>query len=122
MTVSALTLLLAGVLCGCAVVLTGAILLFLREARGTLRKLESLLPPCKETLEEVTDTFRQARQILTRTNRATQAAEEVIDRTRRIAFGVVDQLARITERAQHVCEKRLGNGAGPKPRQTGSRG
>lgn len=103
MPVSIVTLLLVGVLSGCAVVLTGAILLFLREARGTLRKLDALLP--------------QARQILTRTNRAAQAAEEVVDRTRRVAFGVVDQLARIMEKAQHFFEKRFGNGAGPKPRQ-----
>lgn len=100
---STLILLLAGVLCGCAVVLTGAILLFLREARATLRELESLLP--------------QARQILARTNRATQAAEEVVDRTRQVALGIVDQLARITGKAQHFFEKRFGNGAGPKPRQ-----
>lgn len=117
MPASTVTLLLAGVLCGCAVILTGAFLLFLREARGTLRKLESLLPPCKETLEEAADTFRQARQILTRTNKATQAAEEVVDRTRRVALGVVDQLARITGKAQHFLEKRFGNGARRSPRQ-----
>ena len=112
---SSLIAVFLGVIMACLVVMTVALLSTAWELRGTLRRLNTMLPGADATLREARHSLRQIRRMLVRTNHAARSVETVIERACEAGLDVLDRWQTFTGRAQTFLTERFGNGRGAEP-------
>ena len=106
-----LMLVLGGVTAACAVALTVVVALTAQEVRRTLTHLrQTTLPLCDRTLRDAGRVATQVRQLVTRTQAATQQVTGVVARTCQTASTFLDQVAVAATRARQMFAARFGNG------------
>ncbi len=121
MTESALSLWFLGMIAVCALTMTIALLMTIRELLRTMRQLRAMLPRCDRAVLEAHRTLAQARQFLTRTNHASRHVETVVHQACNAASGVMEQIGHLRDRTQAFFSARIGNGtrSGPRRRSEG---
>ena len=100
----------------CLVVVTVTIVTTAAELRGTLRRLDALLPDAGMALRELRRSGRHVRQLLTRANMATRSIEGVILRACEAASEALERVALFKASAQQFWAARFGHEAGAGPR------
>ena len=101
----ALIIPLLAVICACVLILTLTVVYLACDVRMMLRRINAILPDAHRS-------FREAHQMFTRLNRASQLVEGVMSTVSQAMTGV---LGRLGQRGERVGN--FGNGAGVDPRR-----
>ena len=107
---------LLGLLVVCACVLTGTVVVTARQLRGTLRRLNTVLPAAEQALQEAHRSLRQVHRLLATANGAVERVDAVTHRAIDAATGAAEWVAQWKRRAQRLFSEHAGNGAGADPR------
>ena len=103
---SSFALFLLSVIAVCAVVMTVTVVMTAREARRTFRRINILLPSCRQTL-------RQARRFLASANDVASQVELVVSAVSAAAAHAVNQFVEVKHRvARWLHRFPNGNGTG----------
>ncbi len=108
MTESAFALFLLSVIAVCAVVMTATMVVTARQARRTFRRMNALLPHCRQTV-------RQARRLLARADHVVSQTEMVVSAVSAAAAHTMNRFIeakRRLERWLHLATNGNGSGAG----------
>ena len=122
MTDSLLTVLLLGVIAGCAVAATACLLTTARDLRAALQRLQTVLPEAEGALRESRHALRQARRLLARGDNASRHVETVILRACEAASEALERLGQMRTAATHLFHARTRNGTRAEPRPNHRRG
>ena len=107
---------LLGLLVVCACVLTGTVVVTARQLRGTLRRLNTVLPAAEQALQEAHRSLRQIHRLLATVNGAVERLDTITHHAVDAATGAAEWLVQWKRRAQHLFSEHKGNGAGAEPR------
>jgi len=105
MTESAFALFLLSVIAVCAVVMTATMVMTARQARRTFRRINALLPSCRQTV-------RQARRVLASADHVVSQAEMVISAVSAAAAHTMNQFVEAKHRLERWLSSFNGNGTG----------
>ncbi len=111
MAESSLLLLLLGVMAGCAIVITAALLMTVRDLRQVLRTLTALLPRADAALQESHRAARELRLLVGRANRMTHGVETVMQSVCEGALTALQQVRHLKEQARMLFRGSGHNGA-----------
>ena len=110
MTDSTPLLILLGMTSVCLLVATAALIVAVAELRGTLRRVNRVLPEARAT-------FRELHHLLGRANSASRHIEAVVHHACEAASDALDRVSHFGGDAERFFTKRFGNGAGAGPRR-----
>ena len=105
---SSFALFLLSVIAVCAVVMTVTVVMTAREARRIFRRINTLLPTCRQTL-------RQAQRVLASANHVASQADLVISAVSAAAAHAMNQFVEVKHRVErwlHHTTNGNGTGAG----------
>ena len=103
---SSFALFLLSVIAVCAVVMTVTVVMTARDARRTFRRINTLLPTCRQTL-------RQARRFLASANHVASQAELVVSAVSAAAAHAVNRFIAVKDRVERwLHQAPNGNGTG----------
>ena len=110
---SSFALFLLSVIAVCAVVMTVTVVMTARDARRTFRRINTLLPTCRQTL-------RQARRFLASANHVASQAELVVSAVSAAAAHAVNRFIAVKDRVERWLHhapngNRTGAGSGARP-------
>ena len=106
MTESSVALVLLSVIALCAVVMTATVVTTARDARRTLRRMNGLLPSCRQTL-------RQARTVLDSAHRTVGRVDLVVNAVSAVVADALYQVVAVRHRVNRWLHRPTnGNGSG----------
>ena len=108
-----------GMLTGCAVVLTGTVLVIGRRVSRFVRHADEALPEFRQAMQEARDAFRETRHLVHRTNRTSRQLEGVVEQACDAASAALQEWDRLWAKAHAWVGQSFGNGhrAGVEPRR-----
>lgn len=84
--------LLAAIACIALVVAVTVIVMIARDLQHSIRKVNTMLPHCDKAIREMTGTLKEAHELISRTNHATEDVEVVVEKACDVASEVIDQI------------------------------
>ena len=100
----------------CLALTAAAVALIARELRGTLRRLNTVLPESARTLREARQALRHLRRIGASGHQAARRIEQVVSRACDAASEALEQATLVKQRTMDALLGRFGNGTSAEPR------
>ena len=107
---------LLGLIGACLVVLAATGLTLALDLRRTLRGVDRMVSALNHAAKETRHVLTGARQIVARTDRATQRVEGVVQRACAAAEDTMERVKGIKDQADALMSRWFGNGARSEPR------